>query len=69
MLAVVLNVLHDIVLEWQPDGGWGYYSLMRTRADSSFLTGGYASSYVNRDAAFYRHIAGLPAEDVPAAAR
>ena len=56
-------------LERQPNGGWGYYSLMRTRADSSFLTGGYASSYVNRAAAFYRHIAGLPAEDVPAAAR
>ena len=56
-------------LERQPDGGWAYYSLMRTRANSSFLTGGFASSYVNRAAAFYRHIAGLPAEDVPAAAR
>ena len=56
-------------LERQPDGGWGYYSLTRTRANSSFLTGGFASSYVNRAAAFYRHIAGLPAEDMPAAAR
>ena len=56
-------------LERQPDGGWGYYGLMRTRADSSFLTGGFVSSYVNRAAAFYRHIAGLPTEDVPAAAR
>jgi hypothetical protein len=56
-------------LERQPDGGWAYYSLMRTRASSSFLTGGFTSSYVNRAAAFYRHIAGLPAEDVPAAAR
>lgn len=53
-------------LERQADGGWGYYSLMRTRASSSFLTGGFASSYVNRAAAFYRHIAGIPDEGEPA---
>lgn len=56
-------------LERQRDGSWGYYSLMRTRADSSFLTGGFTSSYVNRAAAFYRHIAGIPQDAVPAAAR
>lgn len=56
-------------LERQPDGGWGYYSLMRTRADSSILTGGFASSYVNRAVAFYRHIAGILPDAVPAAAR
>src|ERR1051326_5383847 len=48
------------ILERQPDGGWGYYTLMRTRASSSFLTGSFASSYVNRAIAFYRHIAGIP---------
>lgn len=45
-------------LERQPDGGWGYYSLTRTRASSSFMTGGFLSSYVNRAAAFFHHIAG-----------
>ena len=45
-------------LQRQADGSWGYYSLLRTRASSSFLTGGFVSSYVNRAIAFYRHIAG-----------
>ena len=57
------------ILERQPDGGWGYYTLMRTRANSSFLTGSFASSYVNRSVAFYRHIAGIPGDAEPAAAR
>jgi hypothetical protein len=57
------------ILERQSDGGWGYYSLTRTRGNSSFLTGGFASSYVNRAIAFYRHIAGLPGDGAPAAAR
>ena len=57
------------ILERQPDGGWGYYTLMRTRANSSFLTGSFASSYVNRAVAFYRHIAGIPEDAEPAAAR
>jgi hypothetical protein len=56
-------------LERQRDGSWGYYSLMRTRVASSFLTSGFTSSYVNRAAAFYRHIAGIPQDAVPAAAR
>jgi len=57
------------ILERQPDGSWGYYTLMRTRANSSFLTGTFASSYVNRAIAFYRHIAGIPGNAEPAAAR
>ena len=56
-------------LERQPDGSWGYYSLMRTRASSSLLTGGFLSSYVNRAAAFYRYIAQIPGDAAPAAAR
>jgi len=57
------------ILERQPDGGWGYYTLMRTRANSSFLTGSFSSSYVNRAVAFYRHIAGIPEDAEPAGAR
>lgn len=57
------------ILERQPDGGWAYYSLLRTRASSSLLTGGFASSYVNRAVAFYRHIAGMPGEGMPPSAR
>ncbi len=56
-------------LERQPDGSWGYYSLLRTRASSSFLTGGFTSSYVNRAVAFYRHVAGIPEDAEPATAR
>lgn len=56
-------------LERQSDGSWGYYSLVRTRASSSFLTGGFVSSYVNRAVAFYRHIAGIREEAEPATPR
>jgi hypothetical protein len=56
------------ILERQLDGGWGYYNLSRTRASSSFLSAGFESSYVNR-AALYRHIAGIPGDREPAAAR
>jgi uncharacterized protein DUF6675 len=56
-------------LERQPDGSWGYYSLVRTRASSSMLTGTFLSSYVNRAVAFFRHIAGIPEEAQPAMAR
>lgn len=54
-------------LERQSDGSWGYYSLLRTRASSSFLTGGFQSSYVNRAVAFYRHIAGIQEDAAPVA--
>ncbi len=56
-------------MERQRDGSWGYYSLVRTRASSSILTGTFLSSYVNRAVAFFRHIAGIPEETQPAMAR
>jgi len=56
------------ILERQPDGSWGYYSLTRTRASSSLLTGGFTSSYVNRSVAFYRHIAGVAGDSEHASA-
>jgi uncharacterized protein DUF6675 len=56
-------------MERQRDGSWGYYSLVRTRASSSMLTGTYLSSYVNRAVAFFRHIAGIPEAAQPAMTR
>ncbi len=47
---------------------WGYYGLARTGAGASPLTGGRAASHVNRAAALFRHLAGLPTDRGPPAA-
>lgn len=49
---------------------WGYYSLTRTTEEgSSSLAGGHAASYVNRAAAFFRFVAGVPTDRDPPLAR
>ena len=49
---------------------WGYYSLSRTTEEgSSSLADGHAASYVNRAAAFYRLLAGVPTDRDPPLAR
>ena len=40
---------------------WRYYSLARTR-NASPLFAGHTASVINRAAAFYRHLAGIPAD-------
>jgi hypothetical protein len=47
---------------------WSYYSLTRI-AESSWLIAGHEKSYVNRIVALYRHIAGIPTDLEPPAAR
>jgi hypothetical protein len=45
---------------------WGYYSLSRTtEAGSSSAVDGHAASYVNRAAAYYRLMAGVPTDRDP----
>lgn len=50
-------------------GGWDYYSLMEVSSDASSLTQGNERSYVNRTVALFRHIAGIPTDQDPPAAR
>ena len=55
-------------LDRESNDVWRYYSLVRTGRNASRLVAGNASSAVNRAAAFYRHFAGIPADQEPPAA-
>ena len=46
---------------------WGYYGRWGIRAGAQ--TSGHEASSVNRALAFYRHIAGIPTDQEPPAAR
>jgi hypothetical protein len=48
---------------------WRYYSVVRTGKNASGLTTGKQASSINRAVAFFRHIAGLPGDLEPPAAR
>ena len=54
-------------LERRSADEWAYYSLARTGAGASSLTQGHEASYVNRAAALFRHVAGLPTDQEPPA--
>jgi len=54
-------------LERRSPGVWGYYALWGIRAGAQ--TSGHETSSVNRALAFYRHIAGIPTDQEPPAAR
>jgi len=56
-------------IERRAPGVWGFYSLTRVRMASPLLPAGSDSSYVNRSAALFRHIAGIPTDQEPPAAR
>ncbi|MGL6112200.1 MAG: DUF6675 family protein, partial [Rubrivivax sp.] len=58
-----------VFLERRAPGVWAFYSLSRARAGSSMLGGGHEASYINRAVAFYRHVAGIPTDLEPPAAR
>lgn len=63
-----LQAVH--ILQRLSSGSWGYYGLSRTTQDgSNSLTGGHEASYVNRAAALYRFIAGVPTDRDPPMAR
>jgi hypothetical protein len=54
-------------LERLSPGVWGYYALWGIRA--GVQTSGHEASSVNRALAFYRHVAGIPTDQEPPAAR
>ena len=56
-------------LERRGPASWGYYQVIRAADGSSTLALGAASSYVNRLAALYRNMAGIPTDSEPPAAR
>ncbi len=63
-----LQVVH--ILQRLSPTSWGYYGLSRTTQEgTSSLAGGHESSYVNRAAALYRFIAGVPTDRDPPLAR
>lgn len=58
------------ILQRLSPNSWGYYGLSRTTQEgSSSLAGGHEASYVNRAAALYRLIAGVPTDRDPPMAR
>lgn len=48
---------------------WGYYQMIRATEGASALALGKDASYLNRLAALYRHIAGIPTDQEPPIAR
>jgi hypothetical protein len=54
-------------LERESPDIWRYYSIARTGANASRLTGGHAASSINRTIAFYRYLAAIPTDREPPA--
>lgn len=57
------------VITRQAGDGWTYSSLTRTGARASGLTDGHEASAINRAVAMFRHVAGVPTDREPPAAR
>jgi hypothetical protein len=56
-------------LDRESETVWCYYSIIRTGKDADRLTTGNEASAVNRAAAFYRNLVGIPTDQEPPAAR
>jgi hypothetical protein len=56
-------------LERESETVWRYYGMARTGKNASSLTVGHEASWINRAVAFYRHVAGIPLDQEPPAAR
>ena len=56
-------------LDRESDDVWRYHSMVRTGRNASRLTTGHEASSINRAVAFYRYMAGIPADQEPPAAR
>jgi hypothetical protein len=56
-------------LDRESDSVWRYYSMARTGKNASSLTIGHEASWINRSVAFFRHVAGIPGDQEPPAAR
>ena len=46
-------------------GVWSYYQIVRAGSGASSMALGSAASYLNRSAALYRHVAGIPTDRDP----
>jgi hypothetical protein len=58
-----------IFLDRRGPGLWGYYQTIRAAEGASTIALGSNASYVNRLAALYRYVAGIPTDQEPPAAR
>jgi hypothetical protein len=58
-----------IFLDRRGSGLWGYYQTIRAAEGASVIALGSDASYVNRLAALYRYVAGIPTDQEPPAAR
>ena len=58
-----------IFLNRRGPGLWGYYQTLRATEGASVIALGSDASYVNRLAALYRYMAGIPTDQEPPAAR
>jgi hypothetical protein len=56
-------------LERESQDVWRYYGMARTGRNASSLATGHEASWINRSVAFFRHIAGIPTDREPPAAR
>ncbi|HEV2349177.1 MAG TPA: DUF6675 family protein [Terriglobia bacterium] len=56
-------------LDRESENIWRFYSLVRTGKNASRLVTGNESSAVNRAAAFYRYVVGIPTDQEPPVAR
>ena len=52
-------------LEPESGGVWRYYGLLRTSRNANARTRGHDASYLNRAAAVYRHLVGIPTDRDP----
>jgi hypothetical protein len=72
-LLIPLFQPHEIqaiyFLDRESPNVWCYYSLARTGKKANSLAAGHEASSINRAVAFYRHLAGIPLEKEPPAAR
>ena len=58
-----------IFLDRRGPGLWGYYQTIRAAEGASTIALGSNASYVNRLAALYRYMAGIPTDQEPPASR
>lgn len=58
-----------IFLDRRGPGLWGFYSIVRTASGTSRLASGREASFLNRQAALFRYLAGLPTDLEPPVAR
>jgi len=58
-----------VFVERESKDVWRYYGIARTGKQASLLVAGHEASLINRAAATYRFLAGIPANQEPPAAR